>query len=149
MRQGSPFLLYTVLVECGKMLADNDYKIKVLNTINFTKSMRYNPFQYIRSEKDILKLVNTIIMNTKGDVEKSTEDFWVKSERLLYCALIGFIYYEAPDNKKTSLLCSVSSTKAKPVKTMKDFKVSLISSLSDSVKLNPIILPSSNTKNSN
>ena len=83
----------TVLVECGKLLQRGGYKIKVLNTINFKKSMHYNPFAYIRSEKDILKLVNTIIANTKGDGEKSGEDFWVKSERLFYCALIGYIWY--------------------------------------------------------
>ena len=71
------------------------YRIKVLNTINFSKSMKYNPLAYVRSEKDILKLVNVIIANTKGDGEKSSEDFWVKAERLLYCALIGYIWYEA------------------------------------------------------
>ena len=86
----------TVLVECGKMLLKNGYKVKVLNTINFKKSMHYNPFAYIRSEKDILKLVNTIILNTKGEGQQATEDFWVKAERLLYCALIGYIWYEAP-----------------------------------------------------
>ena len=71
------------------------YRIKVLNTINFSKSMKYNPLAYVRSEKDILKLVNVIIANTKGDGEKSSEDFWVKAERLLYCARIGYIWYEA------------------------------------------------------
>ena len=110
----------TILLECGKMLSRGTpkmkngkpvrdkngrvvyepYRIKVLNTINFKKSMHYNPFRYIRSEKDILKLVNTIIANTKGEGEKSTEDFWVKSERLLYCALIGYIYYEAPEEEQ-------------------------------------------------
>lgn len=90
----------TVLIECGKLLQRGGYKIKVLNTINFKKSMRYNPFAYIRSEKDILKLVNTIISNTKGDGEKSSEDFWVKAERLYYSALIGYIWYEAPDDEK-------------------------------------------------
>ena len=90
----------TIIIECGKMLSDAGYKIKVLNTINFKKSMHYNPFHYIRSEKDILKLVNTIIANTKGDGEKSGEDFWVKAERLLYCALIGYIYYEAPEEEQ-------------------------------------------------
>lgn len=90
----------TIIIECGKMLIDGGYKIKVLNTINFKKSMHYNPFHYIRSEKDILKLVNTIIANTKGEGEKSTEDFWVKAERLLYCALIGYIYYEAPEEEQ-------------------------------------------------
>ena len=111
----------TIIVECGKMLArgtpkkDSNgkimrdkngrvvmapYKIKVLNTINFAKSMHYNPFHYIRSEKDILKLVNTIMVNTKGEGEKSSEDFWTKAERLLYCALIGYIYYEAPEEEQ-------------------------------------------------
>ena len=90
----------TVLIECGKLLQRGGYKIKVLNTINFKKSMRYNPFAYLRSEKDILKLVNTIIANTKGDGEKSGEDFWVKSERLFYCALIGYIWYEAEPEEK-------------------------------------------------
>ena len=90
----------TIVVECGKMLKKAGYEIKVLNTINFRKSMHYNPFKYIRSEKDILKLANTIIANTKGEGEKSSEDFWVKAERLLYCALIGFIYYEAPEEEQ-------------------------------------------------
>lgn len=90
----------TIIVECGEMLKRAGYKLKVLNTINFRKSMHYNPFQYIRSEKDILKLANTIIANTKGEGEKSTEDFWVKAERLLYCALIGYIYYEAPEEEQ-------------------------------------------------
>ena len=86
----------TVLIECGKLLQRAGYRIKVLNTINFRKSMHYNPFVYIRSEKDVLKVVNTLIVNTKGEGEKSAEDFWVKAERLLYCALIGYIWYEAP-----------------------------------------------------
>ena len=90
----------TIVVECGKMLVRAGYKLKVLNTINFAKSMHYNPFHYIRTEKDILKLVNTIIANTKGEGEKSSEDFWVKAERLLYCALIGYIYYEAPEEEQ-------------------------------------------------
>ena len=77
------------------------YRIKVLNTINFSKSMKYNPLAYVRSEKDILKLVNVIIANTKGDGEKSSEDFWVKAERLLYCALIGYIWYEAEPEERT------------------------------------------------
>ena len=96
----------TVILEVGTMLMRHGYKIKVLNTINFAKSMHYNPFHYIHSEKDILKLVNTIIANTKGEGEKSSEDFWVKSERLLYCALIGYIYYEAPEEEQnfTTLL---------------------------------------------
>lgn len=86
----------TLINECGKMLYDNGYEIKVLNTINFKKSMKYNPFAYIKSEKDILKLVQTIIANTKGEGEKAGEDFWVKAERLYYTALIAYIYYEAP-----------------------------------------------------
>ena len=105
----------TVLVECGKLLQRGVYKIKVLNTINFKKSMHYNPFAYIRSEKDILKLVNTIIANTKGDGEKSGEDFWVKSERLFYCALIGYIWYEAPEDEKnfTTLLEMINASEAR------------------------------------
>ena len=90
----------TVLIECGKMLEKHDYEIKVLNTINFKKSMHYNPFAYLRSEKDILKLVQTIIANTKGEGEKSGEDFWVKAERLYYTALIGYLYYEAPEEEQ-------------------------------------------------
>ena len=106
----------TILVECGKMLQRGapklgkdgkpmkdkhgkviyePYRIKVLNTINFKKSMHYNPFAYIHSEKDILKLVTTLIANTKGE-GKAGDDFWVKAETLLYCALIGYIHYEAP-----------------------------------------------------
>ena len=90
----------TVLVECGKMLEKNGYDIRVLNTINFKKSMHYNPFAYLRSEKDILKLVQTIMANTKGEGEKSTEDFWCKAERLYYTALIGYLYYEAPEEEQ-------------------------------------------------
>ena len=90
----------TVLVECGKMLKRGKYKIKVLNTINFAKSMHYNPFAYIRSEKDILKLVNTIIVNTKGEGQQSGEDFWVKAEKLYYTALIAYIWYEAPEEEQ-------------------------------------------------
>lgn len=90
----------TILLECGKMLEDNGYEIKILNTINFKKSMKYNPFAYIRSEKDILKLVQTIIANTKGEGEKAGEDFWVKAEKLYYTALIGYIFYEAPREEK-------------------------------------------------
>lgn len=83
----------------GKVIYE-PYRIKVLNTINFSKSMKYNPLAYVRSEKDILKLVNVIIANTKGDGEKSSEDFWVKAERLLYCALIGYIWYEAEPEER-------------------------------------------------
>ena len=90
----------TIVLECGKMLEDHGYEIKILNTINFKKSMKYNPFAYLKSEKDILKLVQTIIANTKGEGEKAGEDFWVKAEKLYYTALIGYIYYEAPREEK-------------------------------------------------
>ena len=106
----------TVLLECGKLLQQKGgYRIKVLNTINFKKSMKYNPFAYLRSEKDILKLVNTIIANTKGDGEKSGEDFWVKAEKLYYTALIGYIWYEAPDEEKnfTTLLEMINASEAR------------------------------------
>ena len=125
----------TLLLECGKLLergspklgADGKpvrkngklvyepYRIKVLNTINFKKSMKYNPFAYLRDEKDILKLVNTLIANTKGSGEKSGEDFWVKAERLLYCALIGYIHYEAPDAERnfTTLLEMINASEAR------------------------------------
>ena len=89
----------SIVVECGKMLLRNGYKIKILNTINFKKSMHYNPFAYLRSEKDILKLVTTLIANTKGE-GKTGDDFWVKAETLLYTALIGYIYFEAPENEQ-------------------------------------------------
>ena len=105
----------TLVFETGSLLVRAGYRIKVLNTINFQKSMHYNPFVYIRSEKDILKLTNTIIANTKGDGEKSTEDFWVKAERLLYCALIGYIWYEAPEEEKnfTTLLEMINASEAR------------------------------------
>lgn len=90
----------TIVIECGKMLERNGYDIKVLNTINFKKSMKYNPFAYLRSEKDILKIVQTIIANTKGEGEKAGEDFWIKAEKLYYTALIGYIFYEAPKEEK-------------------------------------------------
>ena len=97
------------------MLEKGGYIIKSLNTINFRKSMHYNPFSYIRSEKDILKLVNTIIVNTKGDGDKSGEDFWVKAEKLYYTALIGYIWYEAPDHEKnfTTLLEMINASEAR------------------------------------
>ena len=105
----------TLILETGKMLQRFGYRIKALNTINFKKSMKYNPFAYLRSEKDILKLVNTIIANTKGEGEKSGEDFWVKSERLFYCALIGYIHYEAPEEEKnfTTLLDMINASEAR------------------------------------
>lgn len=105
----------TVLVECGKMLSKNDYRIKVLNTINFAKSMHYNPFAYIRSEKDILKLVNTIIVNTKGEGQQASEDFWVKAEKLYYTALIGYIWYECVEEEQnfTTLLDMINASEAR------------------------------------
>ncbi|ETU65087.1 TraG family protein [Enterococcus faecalis EnGen0426] len=105
----------TLIIECGKMLERNNYSIKVLNTINFKKSMKYNPFAYLRSEKDILKLVQTIIANTKGEGEKSTEDFWVKAEKLYYTALIGYIYYEAPKEEQnfTTLLAMIDASEVR------------------------------------
>ena len=105
----------TILIECGKLLYKGGYKIKVLNTINFKKSMHYNPFAYLHSEKDILKLVNTIMVNTKGEGEKSSEDFWTKAEKLYYTALIGYIYYEAPEEEKnfTTLLDMINASEAR------------------------------------
>lgn len=105
----------TLILECGQMLVDGGYIVKSLNTINFSKSMHYNPFAYIRSERDILKLVNTIIANTKGEGEKSNEDFWVKAERLYYCALIGYIWYEAPEEEQnfSTLLEFINASEAR------------------------------------
>lgn len=105
----------TLILECGQMLVDGGYVVKSLNTINFSKSMHYNPFAYIRSERDILKLVNTIIANTKGEGEKSNEDFWVKAERLYYCALIGYIWYEAPVEEQnfSTLLEFINASEAR------------------------------------
>ena len=126
----------TVLLEVGSMLAKGSpmtdengkivlnkegkviyepYKIKVLNTINFKKSMHYNPFVYIRSEKDILKLVTTIIANTKGEGQQSGEDFWVKAEKLYYCALIGYIWYEGREEEKNfnTLLEMINASEAR------------------------------------
>ena len=90
----------TVVLECGKMLQRGGYEIKILNTINFKESMKYNPFRYIRSENDILKLVNCIMENTKGEDSKGGEDFWAKAEALYYQALIAYIWYEAPEDEK-------------------------------------------------
>ena len=105
----------TILVECGHLLKKSGYQIKVLNTISFNKSHHYNPFMYIRSEKDILKLVNTIIANTKGEGDKSGEDFWVKAEKLYYQALIGYIWYEAPEEEMnfTTLLEMINASEAR------------------------------------
>ncbi len=89
----------SVVCECGKMLQKNGYEIRILNTINFKKSMKYNPFAYIHSEKDILKLVTCLIQNTKGE-GKGGDDFWLKAETLLYTALIGYIHYEAPEEER-------------------------------------------------
>ena len=105
----------SLISEVGQLLQRAKYRIKVLNTINFSKSMHYNPFAYLRSEKDILKLVNTIIVNTKGEGAQSAEDFWVKSERLFYSALIGYIFYEAPEDEKnfTTMLDMINASEAK------------------------------------
>ena len=105
----------TLLVECGNLLAKAKYQIKVLNLINFKKSMHYNPFMYIHSEKDILKLVNTIIANTKGEGDKSGEDFWVKAEKLYCQALIGYIWYEAPEDEMnfSTLLEMINASEAR------------------------------------
>lgn len=105
----------SLISEVGQLLQRAKYRIKVLNTINFSKSMHYNPFAYLRSEKDILKLVNTIIVNTKGEGAQSAEDFWVKSERLFYSALIGYIFYEAPEKEKnfTTMLDMINASEAK------------------------------------
>ena len=100
----------TVAIETGKMLQREGYEIKVFNTINFKKSMHYNPFAYINSEKDILKIVTALIANTKGE-GKSGDDFWVKAETLLYCALIGYLWYEAPDEERnfSTLITMINS----------------------------------------
>ena len=105
----------SLISEVGQLLQRAKYRIKVLNTINFSKSMHYNPFAYLHSEKDILKLVNTIIVNTKGEGAQSAEDFWVKSERLFYSALIGYIFYEAPEEEKnfTTMLDMINASEAK------------------------------------
>ena len=105
----------TLLPEVGTFLQRKKYRIKCLNLINFKKSMKYNPLAYIRSEKDILKLVNALILNTKGEGEKSGEDFWVKAERLYYCALIGYIWYEAPEEEKNfiTLLDLINASEAR------------------------------------
>ena len=105
----------TLLPEIGAFLERQKYRIKCLNLINFKKSMRYNPLAYIRSEKDILKLVNALIMNTKGEGDKSGEDFWVKAERLYYSALIGYIWYEAPEEEKNfiTLLDLINASEAR------------------------------------
>ena len=105
----------TLLPEIGTFLVRKHYRIKCLNLINFKKSMKYNPLSYIRSDKDILKLVNALIMNTKGEDEKSSEDFWVKAERLYYSALIGYIWYEAPEEERnfTMLLDFINASEAR------------------------------------
>jgi type IV secretion system protein VirD4 len=105
----------TILCEVGHLLEMKKYRIKCLNLINFRKSMHYNPLAYIRSEKDILKLVNALIVNTKGEGEKSSEDFWVKAERLYYSALIGYIWYEAPEEERNfiTLLDLINASEAR------------------------------------
>ena len=105
----------SLIGEVGQLLIRSSYRVKVLNTINFSKSMKYNPFRYLHSEKDVLKLVNTLICNTKGEGEKSAEDFWVKSERLFYTALIGYIWQEAPEEEMnfTTLLEMINASEAR------------------------------------
>ena len=105
----------TIINETGKMLVDNGYKLKVFNTINFNKSMHYNPFHYIKGDKDILKLANVIIANTKGEGEKSGEDFWVKAERLLYTAYIAYIHYEIreEDQNFNSLIKMINASETR------------------------------------
>ena len=105
----------SLIGEVGQLLIRSGYRVKVLNTINFSKSMKYNPFRYLHSEKDVLKLVNTLICNTKGEGEKSAEDFWVKSERLFYTALIGYIWQEAPEEEMnfTTLLEMINASEAR------------------------------------
>ena len=105
----------TILNEVGRLLERKHYRIKSLNLINFKKSMKYNPLAYIRSEKDILKLVNALIMNTKGEGDKAGEDFWVKAERLYYSALIGYIWYEATEDEKNfiTLLDLINASEAR------------------------------------
>ena len=105
----------SLIGEVGQLLIRSGYRVKVLNTINFSKSMKYNPFRYLYSEKDVLKLVNTLICNTKGEGEKSAEDFWVKSERLFYTALIGYIWQEAPEEEMnfTTLLEMINASEAR------------------------------------
>ena len=104
----------SVVVECGQLLLREGYKIKILNTINFSKSMHYNPFAYIKSEKDILKLVTALIANTKGE-GKAGDDFWVKAETLLYTALMGYIHYEAPESERnfTTLIDLINASEVR------------------------------------
>ena len=105
----------TIIGDVGSMLQRGGYRIRIFNTVNFSKSMHYNPFAYIHGEKDILKFVNVLMLNTKGEGDKSGEDFWVKAERLLYCALVGYIYYEALEEEKnfTTLLDLLSASQVK------------------------------------
>ncbi len=114
----------SIVVECGNALLKHGYRLKIFNTINFKKSMHYNPFAYIHSEKDILKLVTTLITNTKGD-GKGGDPFWEKAETLLYTALIGYIHYEAPGRNKTSLPSSSSSTQWRCGRTMRTSRTRL------------------------
>ena len=98
----------SLIVECGKMLEENGYKVRCFNTVNFQKSMHYNPFKYIRSEKDIMKLVTTLIANTNDSTKTGGDPFWEKSETLLYMALIGYIHYElSPEEQNFSSLLSM------------------------------------------
>ena len=128
----------SLIGEVGQLLIRSGYRVKVLNTINFSKSMKYNPFRYLHSEKDVLKLVNILICNTKGEGEKSAEDFWVKSERLFYTALIGYIWQEAPEEEMnfTTLLEMINASEAREddeleLDTIGDEKTALFLIMSD------------------
>ena len=127
----------TILQEVGALLERRQYRIKSLNLINFKKSMKYNPLAYIRSEKDILKLVNALILNTKGEGEKSSEDFWVKAERLYYSALIGYIWYEAEPEERNLTL----STHRKPERMTRSFSPRWICCLPSWKRSSRIISP--------
>ena len=138
----------TLLPEIGTFLERKKYRIKCLNLINFRKSMKYNPLAYIRSEKDILKLVNALIMNTKGEGEKSSEDFWVKAERLYYSALIGYIWYEATEEERTSSRFWTLSMPVKPERMTRLIKARWTCSFLSWRNGSRITSPSSSTANS-
>ena len=139
----------TIVLECSKMLEDNGYEIKILNTINFKKSMKYNLFAYICSEKDILKLVQTIILNTKDEGKKAGEDFWVKAEKLYYTALIGYIFYEdSKEEKNFSILLDMIN--ASEVREDDETYMNPIDRLFEALKKKSLhILQSSNIRNTN
>ncbi len=112
----------SIVVECGNALLQKGYKLKIFNTINFSKSMRYNPMAYIHSEKDILKLVTALMTNTKGEGQGG-DPFWDKAERLLLVSLIAYLHYEALSRSKTSLLCWKCSTPCRCPRTMKRIRI--------------------------